>query len=132
MSMIQEFKQFAIKGNVVDMAVGVIIGAAFGKIVSSLVTDVVMPPIGVLIGGVDFSKLSVTLQAATATAPAVVISYGKFIQTIVDFTIIAAVIFMVIKAINSMKRHAEEVAAPPAAPSAQEVLLAEIRDLLKK
>jgi large conductance mechanosensitive channel len=131
MSMIQEFKEFAIKGNVVDMAVGVIIGAAFGKIVSSLVTDVVMPPIGVLVGGVDFSKLSFTLLEATATAPAVVIGYGKFIQTVVDFTIIAAVIFMVIKGINSMKK-AEKAAAAPAAPPAQEVLLTEIRDLLKK
>ena len=129
MGMIQEFKEFVVKGNVVDMAVGVIIGAAFGKIVSSLVTDVVMPPIGVLVGGVDFSKLAITLQEATATAPAVVISYGKFIQTIVDFTIIAAVIFMVIKGINSMKK-AE--AAAPAAPPAQEILLTEIRDLLKK
>lgn len=134
MSMIQEFKQFAIKGNVVDMAVGVIIGAAFGKIVSSLVTDVVMPPIGVLIGGVDFSKLAITLQEATATAPIVVISYGKFIQTVVDFTIIAAVIFMVIKGINAIKKKAEDAAAvaAPAAPPAQEVLLTEIRDLLKK
>ena len=132
MSMIQEFKAFAIKGNVVDMAVGVIIGVAFGKIVSSLVTDVVMPPIGVLLGGVDFSKLAVTLQEATITAPAVVVSYGKFIQTVVDFTIIAAVIFMVIKGINTLKRRAEEAKAAPAAPPAQEVLLTEIRDLLKK
>ncbi len=132
MSMIQEFKEFAIKGNVVDMAVGVIIGAAFGKIVSSLVTDVVMPPIGVLIGGVDFSKLSFVLLEATATAPAVVISYGRFIQTVVDFTIIAAVIFMVVKGINKLKKNAEKAAAAPAAPPAQEVLLAEIRDLLKK
>ena len=132
MGMIQEFKAFAIKGNVVDMAVGVIIGVAFGKIVSSLVTDVVMPPIGVLLGGVDFSKLAVTLQEATITAPAVVVSYGKFIQTVVDFTIIAAVIFMVIKGINTLKRRAEEAEAAPAAPPAQEVLLTEIRDLLKK
>jgi large conductance mechanosensitive channel len=132
MSMIKEFKEFAIKGNVVDMAVGVIIGAAFGKIVSSLVTDVVMPPIGVLIGGVDFSKLAFTLQEATANAPAVVISYGKFIQTVVDFSIIAAVIFLVIKGINSMKKKAEAAPAAPAAPPAQEILLAEIRDLLKK
>jgi large conductance mechanosensitive channel len=135
MSMIQEFKEFAIKGNVVDMAVGVIIGAAFGKIVSSLVTDVVMPPIGVLIGGVDFSKLSFTLLEATATAPAVVISYGRFIQTVVDFTIIAAVIFVVVKGINTLKKNAEKAAAAPAAPAAppaQEVLLTEIRDLLKK
>jgi large conductance mechanosensitive channel len=132
MSMIQEFKDFAVKGNVVDMAVGVIIGAAFGKIVSSFVSDVVMPPIGVLVGGVDFSKLAVTLQEATAAAPAVVISYGKFIQTVVDFTIIAAVIFMVIQGINSMKNKAAEATATPAAPPAQEVLLTEIRDLLKK
>jgi large conductance mechanosensitive channel len=134
MSMIQEFKEFAIKGNVVDMAVGVIIGAAFGKIVSSLVTDVVMPPIGVLIGGVDFSKLAFTLQEATATGPAVVISYGKFIQTVVDFTIIAAVIFVVVKAINTLKKNAEKASASaaPAAPPRQEVLLTEIRDLLKK
>lgn len=132
MSMIQEFKEFAIKGNVVDMAVGVIIGAAFGKIVSSLVTDVVMPPIGVLIGGVDFSKLSFVLLEATSTAPAVVISYGRFIQTVVDFTIIAAVIFMVVKGINKLKKNAEKTAAAPVAPPAQEVLLAEIRDLLKK
>jgi len=132
MGMLQEFRQFAVKGNVVDMAVGVIIGAAFGKIVSSLVTDVVMPPIGVLIGGVDFSKLSIVLLEATEKAPAVVISYGKFIQTIVDFTIIAGVIFMVVKGINKMKRHAEEAPPTPAEPTKQEVLLAEIRDLLKK
>lgn len=132
MSMIQEFKAFAVKGNVVDMAVGVIIGTAFGKIVSSFVTDVIMPPIGVLIGGVDFSKLSFTLLASTENAPAVVVSYGKFIQTLVDFTIIAAVIFMVIKAINSMQRKAIQDAAPPPAPPAQEILLTEIRDLLKK
>jgi large conductance mechanosensitive channel len=119
MGMIQEFKEFAMKGNVVDMAVGVIIGGAFGKIISSLVTDVIMPPVGVLIGGVDFSKLAITVQQATANAPAVIISYGKFIQTIVDFTIIAAVIFMVIKGINSMKKNAEAV--PPVTPP-QEIL----------
>ena len=129
MSMMQEFKEFVVRGNVVDMAVGVIIGGAFGKIVSSFVADVVMPPIGVLVGGVDFSKLAITLQEATVTAPAVVISYGKFIQTLVDFTIIAAVIFMAIKGISSMKKKSAEVPAPP---SAQEVLLMEIRDLLKK
>lgn len=134
MSMIQEFKEFAIKGNVVDMAVGVIIGGAFGKIVSSLVTDVVMPPIGVLVGGVDFSKLALTIQAATATSPSVVISYGKFIQTAVDFTIVAAVIFMVVKGINSMKKSAETPTPPPEIPAipTQEILLTEIRDLLKK
>ncbi len=129
MSMIKEFKEFAIKGNVVDMAVGVIIGAAFGKIVTSLVTDVVMPPIGVLVGGVDFSRLAFTLVPATITSSAVVISYGKFVQTVVDFAIVAAVIFLVVKGINSLKKTA---AAAPAAPPAQEVLLREIRDLLKK
>ncbi len=132
MSVIQEFKEFAVKGNVVDMAVGVIIGTAFGKIVSSFVTDVVMPPIGVLIGGVDFSKLAFTLQDATTTAPAVLVSYGKFIQTVVDFTIIAAVIFVVVKGINSMKKKAEAAPAAPAVTPPQERLLAEIRDLLKK
>lgn len=131
MSVMQEFKEFAMKGNVVDMAIGVIIGGAFGKIVSSLVTDVIMPPIGVLIGGVDFSKLSITLQEATTNAPTVVISYGKFIQTVVDFTIVAAVIFMLVKIINLMRRQAEAAAAPAALP-AQEILLREIRDLLKK
>jgi len=129
MSMLQEFKQFAIKGNVVDMAVGVIIGAAFGKIVTSLVTDVVMPPIGVLIGGVDFSGLALTIKASTGPTSAVVIGYGKFIQTVVDFTIVAAVIFIVVKGINTLKKQAE---AAPAAPPPQEVLLREIRDLLKK
>jgi large conductance mechanosensitive channel len=114
------------------MAVGVIIGTAFGKIVSSFVTDVIMPPIGVLIGGVDFSRLAFTLKEAAANAPAVVISYGKFVQTVIDFVIIAGVIFMVIKGISSMKKKAEEAPAAPAAPPAQEVLLAEIRDLLKK
>jgi large conductance mechanosensitive channel len=129
MSIVQEFKDFAIKGNVVDMAVGVIIGGAFGKIVTSFVTDVVMPPIGVLIGGVDFSKLALTLVPASAAAPAVVVSYGKFVQTVVDFAIVAAVIFVAVKALNSMKKKAEAV---PVAPPAQEVLLTQIRDLLKK
>lgn len=130
MGMLQEFKQFAIKGNVVDMAVGVIIGAAFGKIVTSLVTDVVMPPIGVLVGGVDFSKLAIAMPGG-AGGP-VLVSYGKFIQTVVDFAIVAAVIFLVVKGINSLKKKAEEAPPPPAEPPAQEVLLREIRDLLKK
>jgi len=137
MSMLKEFKDFAIKGNVVDMAVGVIIGAAFGKIVTSLVTDVVMPPIGVLIGGVDFSKLAMTLVPATGASAAVVISYGKFVQTVVDFAIVAAVIFLVVKGIQALKKQAEKQAeaaaeAAPAEPPAQEVLLREIRDLLKQ
>jgi len=132
MSMIKEFKEFAVKGNVMDMAVGIIIGAAFGKIVSSFVGDVIMPPIGVLVGGVDFSKLAVTVKEAVANNPAVVISYGKFIQTVFDFIIIALAVFVGIKAINSLKK--EEAAAPaaPAAPSNEEVLLGEIRDLLKE
>lgn len=132
MSIMQEFKEFAMKGNVVDMAVGVIIGVAFGKIVSSLVSDVIMPPIGYVIGGVDFSKLAITIQDSSADMPAVVISYGKFIQTIIDFTIIAAVIFLVIKGINTLKKATPADPATPAAPPAQEVLLTEIRDLLKK
>ncbi|MBU0592751.1 MAG: large-conductance mechanosensitive channel protein MscL [Gammaproteobacteria bacterium] len=129
--MIKEFKEFAVKGNVVDMAVGIIIGAAFGKIVSSFVGDVIMPPIGVLLGGVDFSNLAFTLKEAEGSAPAVVISYGKFLQTVIDFTIIAFAVFMGIKAINSLKKQEEAAPSAPTAPSAQEVLLGEIRDLLK-
>lgn len=131
MSMIKEFKQFAIKGNVVDMAVGIIIGTAFGKIVSSFVADVIMPPIGLLLGGVDFSRLAITLKEAMGDAPAVVIGYGKFIQTLIDFTIIAFAIFIAVKAINSLREKAEEAPTESPKPPAQEVLLAEIRDLLK-
>lgn len=130
-SMISEFKEFAVKGNVVDMAVGVIIGGAFGKIVSSFVEDVVMPPIGMLLGGVDFKSLAITLKAAEGKAAAVMLNYGKFAQTVVDFMIVAFVIFLAIKAINSLKK--KEAAAPsaPPAPSAQEVLLTEIRDAIR-
>ena len=96
MSMMKEFKEFAVKGNVIDMAVGIVIGAAFGKIVSSFVSDVIMPPIGALLGGVDFSKLAIMVKESTGTIPAVVISYGKFIQTIADFIIIAFSIFIVV------------------------------------
>jgi len=131
MGMLKEFKEFAVKGNAVDMAVGIIIGAAFGKIVSSLVADVVMPPIGVLLGQVDFTNLAFTVQQATESAPAVVISYGKFIQTVIDFIIIAFTIFIAVKMINTLKRREEAAPAAPAAPPAQEVLLTEIRDLLK-
>ncbi len=130
MSMLSEFRQFAVKGNMIDMAVGIIIGGAFGKIVSSLVADVIMPPIGVIIGGVDFSNLSVTLKQAAGAAPAVMLSYGKFVQTAIDFLIVAWAMFIVVRVINALKRQKEEApAAPP--PSNQEVLLAEIRDLLK-
>ncbi len=132
MGMMKEFKEFAVKGNVVDMAVGIIIGAAFGKIVSSFVEDVIMPPIGMLIGGIDFTNLAVTLKEASGDVPAVIISYGKFIQTVVDFTIVAFAIFMVIKGINSLKRKQEEAPEEPAKPGPEEVLLTEIRDLLKK
>ncbi|MBX7139251.1 MAG: large-conductance mechanosensitive channel protein MscL [Oligoflexia bacterium] len=130
--MVKEFKEFAMKGNVVDMAVGIIIGAAFGKIVSSLVADVLMPPLGMMMGGVDFTDLKLILADATATAPAVTLNYGTFIQTVIDFLIVAFAIFMLIKGMNSMKR--KEVAAPaaPAKPPAQEVLLAEIRDILRQ
>ena len=132
MSMIKEFKEFAVKGNVVDMAVGIIIGVAFGKIVSSLVSDVIMPPIGLMIGGIDFSKLSIFLKGVPGDPAAVVIAYGKFIQTVVDFVIVAFVIFMLVKAINTLKRKEEAVPAPPPAPSKEEVLLTEIRDILKE
>jgi large conductance mechanosensitive channel len=108
MSMMKEFKDFAIKGNMIDMAVGIVIGSAFGKIIASLVTDVIMPPIGLLLGGVDFSNLSFVLKEATETAEAVTLNYGLFINTIVDFTIIAFAIFMVIKGINNAKKKEEE------------------------
>ena len=132
MSIINEFKDFAVKGNVIDMAVGVIVGTAFGKIVSSFVTDVIMPPIGVLVGGVDFSDLAFTIKDAAGTAPAVVIAYGKFAQTVIDFAIIAFVIFMVVRFIYSLKKKAEAAPAASAAPTKDQELLAEIRDLLKK
>ncbi|MEA9976020.1 MULTISPECIES: large-conductance mechanosensitive channel protein MscL [unclassified Pseudomonas] len=131
MSVLSEFKAFAVKGNVVDMAVGIIIGAAFGKIVSSFVGDVVMPPLGLLIGGVDFSDLAVTLRPAEGTLPAVVLAYGKFIQSVIDFLIVAFAIFMGVKAINRLKREEAVTPTLPAAPSTEEVLLGEIRDLLK-
>ncbi|EGT3625271.1 large-conductance mechanosensitive channel protein MscL [Shewanella sp. SP2S2-4] len=131
MSLIKEFKAFASRGNVIDMAVGIIIGAAFGKIVSSFVADIIMPPIGIILGGVNFSDLSIVLQAAQGDAPSVVIAYGKFIQTIIDFTIIAFAIFMGLKAINTLKRKEEEAPKAPAAPTKDQELLSEIRDLLK-
>ena len=129
---IEEFKKFIMRGNVVDMAVGIVIGGAFGKIVSSFVNDVLMPPIGMALGGVDFSDLAMTLKAASGEVAAVTLNYGSFIQTVVDFIIIAFAIFMVIKAMNSMKKKEEEAPAAPPKPSTEEVLLTEIRDLLKK
>jgi len=132
MGFMKEFRDFAVKGNVVDMAVGIIIGAAFGKIVSSFVGDVIMPPLGVLIGGVDFSDLAIIIKQAVGEAPAVTLGYGKFIQTLIDFTIIAFAIFMAVKAMNSFKKKEVEVPKAPPAPSKEEILLGEIRDLLKE
>ncbi|PSL07309.1 large-conductance mechanosensitive channel protein MscL [Cecembia rubra] len=136
MGLLKEFKEFAVKGNVVDLAVAVIIGGAFGKIVSSFVNDIIMPPLGVLLGGVDFKDLSLTIRDAYTTdageqMAAVVLSYGNFIQNVVDFLIIAFVIFMAIKGMNTMKKKKEEAPAAPPAPPKSEVLLEEIRDLLK-
>jgi large conductance mechanosensitive channel len=132
MKVLKEFKTFAMRGNVIDMAVGIVIGAAFGKIVSSFVADVIMPPIGLLMGRVNFSDLAVTLQKANGSVAAVTLNYGKFIQTLLDFTIVAFAIFMVVKGMNSMKK--KEAAAPPvpASLSKEEVLLTEIRDILKQ
>jgi large conductance mechanosensitive channel len=130
MSLLSEFKEFAMKGNVVDMAVGIVIGAAFGKIVSAFVDAVVMPALGWMIGGVDFSSLVVTLGTSAATGEPVTIGYGKFIQALVDFLIIAAAIFMALKAINRLKKPAPAAAPPP--PPADVLLLTEIRDLLRQ
>ncbi len=132
MGLVQEFKEFAVKGNVVDMAVGVIIGGAFGKIVTSLVNNLVMPALGIAIGGINFSLLAVTLKEAVGEKPAVVLKYGVFLQTVFDFLIVAFAIFMAIKAMNKLKR-AEPAAAPAPPPPSKEVeLLTEIRDALKK
>jgi large conductance mechanosensitive channel len=133
MGMLKEFKDFAMRGNVVDLAVAVVIGGAFGKIVTSVVSDIIMPPIGMLLGGVDFSDLKVVLKAATEEVEAVSINYGAFINTLIDFIIIAFAIFMVIKGINATKKkQTAPPPPPPPAPSKEEVLLTEIRDLLAK
>jgi len=132
MGMMKEFKDFAMKGNVIDMAVGIVIGGAFGKIIGSLVTDVIMPPIGILLGGVDFANLSFVLKEATEAAEAVTMNYGVFINTVVEFVIIAFAIFMVIKAMNSAKKKEEEKPAAPPKPSEEVMLLKDIRDALKK
>lgn len=136
--MLKEFKDFAMRGNVVDMAVGIIIGAAFGKIVSSLVADIIMPPIGLIMGGVDFANLFINLSGgeyasleAAKEAGAATINYGVFISTVLDFVIVAFAIFMVIKQMNRLKKKEEEAPAEPPAPPRQEVLLEEIRDALK-
>jgi large conductance mechanosensitive channel len=134
---ISEFKEFAMRGNVMDMAVGIVIGGAFGKIVSSFVADVIMPPIGILLGGVDFSDLTLTLKDAVPASEgveavaAVTLNYGTFVNTVIDFIIIAFAIFVVIKLMNAAKKKEEEAPAAPPKPSNEEVLLTEIRDALK-
>ena len=135
MGMIKEFKEFAVKGNMLDLAVGIIIGGAFGKVVSSIVADILMPPLGLLIGGLNFTDIKITLKEAVVDAAgkshaAVTLNLGNFIQALVDFTIIAFAVFLLVKAINRMNRHAE--AAAVTTPSKQEELLTEIRDLLRK
>ncbi|MDA3920275.1 MAG: large-conductance mechanosensitive channel protein MscL [Salinisphaera sp.] len=132
MSFLGEFKAFAVRGNVVDLAVAVVIGAAFGKIVTSLVNDLITPPLGMLIGGVDFSNLKIVLRHAVGNSPAVTLNYGNFVQTVINFVIVAFAIFVGVRLLNRLKR--KEAAAPsaPPAPSPQEVLLTEIRDLLRE
>jgi len=139
MSLMKEFKEFAVKGNAMDMAVGIIIGAAFGKIVSSLVNDVIMPPIGKLLGGVDFTGLFINLGAESyatladaKTAGAATLNYGAFVQTVVDFVIVAFAIFMLVKGINSLRKKEEAASAAPLAPPEDVLLLREIRDALQK
>ena len=129
--MLKEFQEFALKGNVVDMAVGIVIGGAFGTIVKSLVSDVIMPPIGMAIGGIDFTSLTIELQAATETSAAVTINYGVFINAVIAFIIVAWALFMVIKGMNSLRKKEEEAPSEPPAPPKHEVLLEEIRDILK-
>jgi large conductance mechanosensitive channel len=131
MGMMKEFKAFAMRGSVMDMAIGIIIGSAFGKIISSLVNDILMPPIGILLGGVDFSSLMIVLKEAAGETAAVTMKYGIFVNTIIDFVIIAFVIFMVIRGMNKLSRKKEEAPAAPPEPSKEEVLLSEIRDILK-
>jgi large conductance mechanosensitive channel len=134
MSIVSEFREFIARGNVVDLAIGVVIGGAFGKIVTSLVGDLIMPPIGLVLGGIDFSSLKIVLKPANLAAKSaeVAIRYGVFIDTILEFLIVAAAIFLVVKAINSVRRQAAADPAPPPAPTTSEALLTEIRDLLAK
>lgn len=132
MSMVKEFKEFAMKGNVMDMAVGIIIGGAFGKIIASFVSDVLMPPIGLLLGGGDYKNWALQLKAGAEGVAPVTLNIGAFLGNVIDFLIIAFAIFMMVKAINSMKKKEEAAPAPPPAPTKEEILLGEIRDLLKK
>ncbi len=131
MKLLQEFKAFAMRGNVIDLAVAVVIGAAFGKVVTSFVNDILMPPLGVLLGGLDFKEYALTLISATETAPAVTINYGMFIQNVVDFLIVAAAIFLVIRAMIMMQKKKEVPVDTPVPPTQDQILLTEIRDLLK-
>ncbi|MGC1390106.1 MAG: large-conductance mechanosensitive channel protein MscL [Bacteroidales bacterium] len=132
MKLVDEFKAFALKGNVVDLAVGIIIGAAFGKIVSSMVSDIIMPPLGVIIGGVSFTDLKVVLKAAYETHPAVTWNYGNFLQACFDFLVVGFSVFLVIKAMVIARRNEKAAPVVPPAPTKEETLLTEIRDLLKK
>lgn len=131
MSMVKEFKEFIMRGNVMDLAVGIVIGAAFGKIVSSLVADIIMPPLGLLIGGVNFTELKVVLGPPLSGGEPVTLNYGNFIQVLFDFVIVAFAIFLVVKMVNRLKRKQAEAPAVPPAPTRDQVLLTEIRDLLK-
>ncbi|MGD0753931.1 MAG: large-conductance mechanosensitive channel protein MscL [Bacteroidales bacterium] len=132
MKLVDEFKAFAMKGNVVDLAVGIIIGAAFGKIVTSMVSDIIMPPLGLIIGGVNFTDLKIVMKAASETHPAVTWNYGNFLQACFDFLIVGFSVFLVIKAMVIARRKEEAAPAAPPAPTKGEILLTEIRDLLKK
>ncbi|UOE51990.1 large-conductance mechanosensitive channel protein MscL [Mucilaginibacter sp. SMC90] len=132
MAIVKEFKEFAMRGNVVDLAVGVIIGAAFGKIVTSLVSDIIMPPIGMITGGIDFKDLKYVLKPAVDKTPETAINYGLFINNVIDFLIVAFCIFLIVKGINSLKKKEEAAPAAPPEPTKEEVLLTEIRDLLAK
>lgn len=132
MGMMKEFKAFAMRGNVMDMAVGIIIGAAFGKIIASLVADVIMPPIGLIVGGVNFTDLSLVLREAAGETAAVTLNYGVFLQTLLDFIIVAFAIFLMVKGMNRLSSKKAEAPASPPAPSKEELLLGEIRDILKQ
>ncbi len=132
MGIIKEFQEFAVKGNVLDMAVGIIIGGAFGTIVKSLVDDVIMPPIGLLLGGVDFSNFAFTLKAAEGEIPAVAIKYGSFINNVISFLVVAWAVFLLVKAMNNFKKKQEAAPAAPPAPTKDQALLTEIRDLLAR
>ena len=131
MGMLQEFRDFAVRGNVVDMAVGIIIGAAFGKITTSLVNDVMMPPLGMMLGGVDFSDKAIVLRAAAGADPGIAVKYGIFVNTLIDFAIVALAVFLLVKAINSLRKEQAAAPSPPPAPTREEILLTEIRDALR-